>query len=90
MDDGNIAPQNPGKQAPDKRNERTPAPAIHNPDARRPTYMLETGNPTREKETSHSHLWRIITQATQETRHTRSGHDHIREHTIRARRQAPQ
>ena len=41
----------------------------NNKDARRPAQMPETDNQTREKESSHRHIWRIVTQATQESRH---------------------
>src|SRR2546426_1007816 len=70
MDDGNIAPKNPGEQEPNQYNKRVKTSSSNNTDARRPTKMPAIDNPTREKETSRSYIWRIVTQATQKSPHS--------------------
>src|SRR5262245_28848915 len=45
--------------------------------------MLETDNPTRREKASRSQVWGIITQATQESRHTGSGYTPLPTHAIR-------
>src|SRR5438132_2269257 len=77
MDDGNIAPKNPGEQKPNQYNKRVKTSSSNNTDARRPTKMPAIDNPTREKETSRSYIWWIVTQATQKSCHQRSGHTSI-------------
>src|SRR5215470_13615104 len=62
MDDGNIAPENPSKQEPNQCNKRVETSQSNHKDVRRPTQMPETDNPTREKDTSHRHIWRIVTK----------------------------
>ncbi len=49
MDDGNIAPENPSKQEPNQCNKRVETSQSNHKDVRRPTKMLETDNPTRER-----------------------------------------
>src|SRR5215831_14523794 len=74
MDDGNIAPENPSKQEPNQYNKRVETSQSNHKDVRQPTKMPETDNPTREKDTSHRHIRRIVTQATQKSPHGRPGH----------------
>src|SRR4029453_1048700 len=74
MDDGNIAPENPSKQEPNQCNKRVETSQSNHKDVRRPTKMPETDNPTREKATSHRHIWRIVTQATQKSHQGRPAH----------------
>src|SRR5206468_10785187 len=52
--------------------------------------MPAIDNPTRAKETSHRHIWRIATQATQKSRHRRPGHTSICPIEIRNSRKTPQ
>ncbi len=90
MDDGNIAPENPSKQEPNQCNKRVETSQSNHKDVRRPTKMPETDNPTREKETSHCHIWRIVTQATQKSPHGRPSHISICPIEIRDSRKTPQ
>src|SRR5262245_12457530 len=90
MDDGNIAPENPSKQEPNQCNKRVETSQSNHKDVRWPTQMPETDNPTREKETSHRHIWRIVTQATYKSHHGRPGHISICPIEIRDSRKTPQ
>src|SRR5215831_2139531 len=90
MDDGNIAPANPSQQEPNQCNKRVETSKSNHKDVRRPTKMPETDNPTREKETSHRHIWRIVTQATQKSHHRRPRHISICPSEIRDSRKTPQ
>src|SRR5712691_8083295 len=77
MDNGNIAPENLGEQKPNQYNKRVKTSSSNNKDVRRPTKMPAIDHPTGEKETSRRSIWWIVTQATQKSRHRRSGHTSI-------------
>jgi len=56
MDDGNIAPKNPGEQEPNQYNKRVKTSSSNNQDVRRPTKMPAIDNPTGEKEASFARM----------------------------------